>query len=177
MGLPVRNHDAPIDNNLLCRPGIQRCDIAGLQPRAAPRIEHFLAASREGHQLFAGNPARLEIAMLEYRTSLVSQLLHAHPEARHRNRIEQGIEAPQLVVAQCAPGSVGQLRDIGNDRMEVGIGLLIAVGIVLEQGDRVGVLVPVERIQEARAFFGDILGNVYAIDARSGGSPRQRRCR
>lgn len=37
------------------------------------------------------------------------------------------------------------------------VDLVPAPDLMLEQGDRVGVLVPVERIQEARAFFGDTI--------------------
>jgi hypothetical protein len=69
-------------------------------------------------------------------TDLVAELFDAQTKPRHRHGIEQGIVLPELVVAQRPPFAVGPSRHIGNDGMEVGVGLLVAVGVVLEQRDR-----------------------------------------
>lgn len=120
---------------LLARAGIERSDAAGFEARTAPRLEHFLAACRKRHDLLARNPARLEIAVLEHRTRLVAKLFDGDAKARHCYRVERGIELPQAIVLERSPLAVLPLRDVGDDRVEVEIGLLVAVGVMLEQAD------------------------------------------
>ena len=71
--------------------------------------------------------------MLADRSDLVAKLLDREPKARHGYGIEQGVMLPQLVVAERPPFAVRPLFDIGHDSMNMSIGLLVAVGIVLEQ--------------------------------------------
>ena len=115
---------------------IERGDAACFKTRTAPRIEHFLAAARERHDLFAGDTARLEIAVLEGRSRLIAELFDRDTEARHRDSIERGVELPEPVILERTPLPVLALRDIGDDRVEMEVRLLVAVGVVLEQADR-----------------------------------------
>ena len=134
--IPSNGERPAVLDCLLRRAGDKGGNSPGLQPRAAARIEHFLAPRRERHQLFAADPPRFEIAVLERRAGLVAELLDARAKARHRDRIEERVQGPQPVVLESAPDAVGSARHIGDDRMEMQIGLLIAVRVVLEKTDR-----------------------------------------
>ena len=74
--------------------------------------------------------------MLANRASLVAKLLDCDPEARHGDRVEQSAKRKEPVVLERSPLAVLALGHIGNDGMEVQIGLLVAIGIMLEKADR-----------------------------------------
>ena len=133
---PLHAEGLAVLDPVLARARIERGNAARFKTRTAPCIEYFLAAARERHDLFAGDTARLEIAMLEGRSRLIAKLLDRDAKARHRDRIERGVELPEPVVLERTPLPVLALRDIGDHRMEMEVRLLVAVGVVLEQADR-----------------------------------------
>ena len=96
-------------------------------------IEDLLAPGTEGHNDVARDAGSFEIAMLEHWTRLITEFFDAASKVRHGHRIEQRIQRPELVVPQRPPFAIGGLGDIGDDRMEMRIGFLVAVGVVLEK--------------------------------------------
>ena len=73
--------------------------------------------------------------MLAVFPNLVAELFYSQTEARHGHGIEQRVVLPELVVSERSPFAIGSLGDIGNHGVKVCVGLLIAVGIVLEKSD------------------------------------------
>ena len=126
----------PVLDYLLGSARIERGDPACFKPQTAPRFEHLLSSRRERHDLVAGDPLRFEITVLERRPRFVTKLLDRHPKARHRDRIEGSVELPKPIVLKGSPLAILALRHIGDDRVKVEVGLLVAVGVVLEQADR-----------------------------------------
>jgi hypothetical protein len=133
MALPARQKCAPICDCLLGAAGVEGSDLASFKPGAAPRVEHFLPPRGEGHDLLAGEACRLEIAVFADGPYRIAELFNRQAEARHRHAVEEGVERPEPVVLQRPPFAIGTFRGVGDYGMEVEVGLLVAVGIVLEQ--------------------------------------------
>ena len=133
LALPTRQKGAPIGDGLLGAAGVEGSNLTGFKPRAAPRVEHFLAPRGEGHDLLTGKSRRLEIAVLADGPRRIAELFNRKPEARHRHAVKERVERPKLVVLQCSPFAIGTFCGVGDYGVEVEVGLLVAVGIVLEQ--------------------------------------------
>ena len=98
--------------------------------------EDLLPARAERHHHVPGDACRLEVAVLGPVADLVAERFDRLPEGRHRHRVEQGVERPELVVAERPPAARWQLGDVGHYRVNVGLRFLSAAGVVLEKADQ-----------------------------------------
>ena len=122
----------------LVRPGHQIGRIARREALAFHRrklVEDLGAARTEGITNGFRDAHCFEIAMLAVFPNLVAELFDRQAEARHGHGIEQRVVLPNLVISQRSPFAIGPLGYIGNHGVKVRVGLLIAVGIVLEKTD------------------------------------------